>query len=163
MNNSNSKHSLSSLMALLLFAVFAVSILSVLLAGTQVYRRITERDAAAYAHRTAVQYLSTKVRQSDASGMVGVEDFCGTDALVLTEDLDGEVFLTRIYCHNGYLYELFSPADLEAMPEDGEQLLPLRSLDLELAQNLLRISLTEENGTPVRFHLTLRSTGEDLP
>ena len=163
MNNSRPKHQLSGLLALLLFAVFAVCILSVLLAGTQIYQRLTQRDDAAYSHRTAVQYLSTKVRQSDCMGMIHVEDFCGADALVLTEELEGEVFQTRIYCHDGWLYELFSPEGLEALPEDGEPLLPLQSMDLTLSEQLLQFSLTESDGTNTDFRLALRSTQEDLP
>ena len=163
MNKEHAKQNISSLLALLLFAVFAVSILSVLLSGTQIYQRLTDRDNAAYTHRTAVQYLSTKVRQADCAQMIAVEDFCGATALVFSEELDGEVFDTRIYCRDGYLYELFSPASLDALPEDGEPLLPLRSMEISQENGLLRFSLEEANGTPVTFLLSTRSTQEELP
>ena len=163
MNKEHAKQNISGLLALLLFAVFAVCILSVLLSGTEVYQRLTDRDDAAYTHRTVVQYLSTKVRQADCAQMIAVEDFCGTTALVFSEDLEGEIFDTRIYCRDGYLYELFSPASRDAVPEDGEPLLPLQSMEIVWEDNLLRFSLVEADGTPAAFLLSTRSTQEELP
>ena len=163
MNKERAKQNISSLLALLLFAVFAVCILSVLLSGTQIYQRLTDRDDAAYTHRTVVQYLSTKVRQADCAQMITVEDFCGTTALVFSEDLEGELFDTRIYCHDGYLYELFVPASLDAVPEDGESLLPLQSMEITQEGSLLRFSLVEADGSLTDFLLSTRSTQEELP
>ena len=163
MNNQRSKHHISNLLALLLFAVFAVCILSVLLSGTQLYQRLTDRDDAAYTHRTTVQYLSTRVRQADCADTIRVSDFRGTPSLEFTEDLEGELFCTRIYCYDGYLYELFSPASLDAVPEDGEPLLPLQSMEITQDGNLLRFSLVETDGTATDFLLSTRSTQEVLP
>ena len=163
MNKERAKQNISGLLALLLFAVFAVCILSVLLSGTQIYQRLTDRDDAAYTHRTVVQYLSTKVRQADCAQMITVEDFCGTPALVFSEDLEGELFDTRIYCHDGYLYELFVPASLDAVPEDGESLLPLQSMEITQEGSLLRFSLVEADGSLTDFLLSTRSTQEELP
>ena len=163
MHKERAKQNISGLLALLLFAVFAVCILSVLLSGTQIYQRLTDRDDAAYTHRTVVQYLSTKVRQADCAQMITVEDFCGTTALVFSEDLEGELFDTRIYCHDGYLYELFVPASLDAVPEDGESLLPLQSMEITQEGSLLRFSLVEADGSLTDFLLSTRSTQEELP
>lgn len=163
MNNAHSKHYISGLMALLLFAVFAVSVLSVLLAGTQVYQRLSDRDDTSYSSRTAVQYLCTKVRQSDQAGAIDVASFCGRDALLVSQELQGELFLTRIYCHDGYLCELFSPASVEALPEYGEPLLPLNDMELHLEDGLLQVSMEQADGSSTAFSLMLRSSGEDTP
>ena len=74
-------------MVLLLFGVFAVCILSVLLTGADAYRRLSQRDQSGYEHRTASQYLTTRVRQADRLGGVRVDTFDGQDTLVLSEDL----------------------------------------------------------------------------
>ena len=60
------QHQLNGLMALLLFGVFAACVLAVLLTGANAYRRLTQRDQAAYLRRTCVQYLATRVRQADS-------------------------------------------------------------------------------------------------
>jgi hypothetical protein len=153
------KHHIDGLVVLLLFGVFAACVLSVLLLGADAYKKLTERDRASYDQRTAVQYLATKVRQADRTGAVTVEDFQGVDALVLREDLDGEVYLTRVYCYDGYLRELSSSADAELSPEDGEQVLAADSLLVEDRGNALWLQL-ETDGSWQREILTLRS-GEE--
>ncbi len=163
MNERPSGQGLSGLLALLLFAVFALSVLSVLLGGTEIYSRLSRRDDDAWSRRTVIQYLTTKVRQSDACGSLTVEPFGQGDALVLTQELDGETFLTRVYCHEGSLRELFSPASVDSAPEDGEALLPLESLELHLDQGLLSLSVTEPDGAVTDFSLHLRSDREGTP
>lgn len=140
------KHHMEGLAALVLFGVFAVCILAVLLTGAGAYRRLTQRDAGAYDRRTAARYLSAKVRQADRLGAVTVEDFDGVDALVLAEELEGETYLTRIYCYDGYLRELFSGADAELLPEEGEMVLAARDLDFMLENGLLTAEVTDAAG-----------------
>ena len=157
MNQTQSKHHISSLMALILFGVFAICILAVLLGATGIYQRLTERDARSYEARTAVMYVATKVRQNDRAGGITVEQLGDNDALVLTETVEGETFRTWIYCHEGYLYELFMPADLEAAPEYGERLLPVEDLQLKLQDGLLSAVVTQSGGMRRELQLMLRS------
>ena len=157
MKTNRSQHHISGLMALLLFGVFAVCILAVLLGATEVYQRLSHRDADAYAHRTAALYLTTRVHQSDRLDALRVEPFGDGDALVYTEQLEGECFETRIYCWEGHLCELFSLQEFEAYPEDGERLLPLRNLQLQLEDNLLTALLDKPDGTRQRLLLHVRS------
>lgn len=102
------KHHLEGLAALLLFGVFAVCVLMVLLTGADTYHRLNRRDQSAYDARTAAQYITTKVRQTDWLDCVSVERFGDGDALVLADDIDGERYVTRVYTYDGYLMELFS-------------------------------------------------------
>ena len=153
---NQSKHHISGLMALLLFGVFAICILAVLLGATGIYQRLTERDARSYEARTAAMYVATKVRQNDHAGGIAVDRIGESDALVLTETVEGETFCTWIYCHDGYLYELFLPADLEAAPEDGERLLPVEALELSLTDGLLSAQITQ-SGECRQLRLSLRS------
>lgn len=61
MREKRVKHHIDGLVALLLFGVFAACVLVVLLTGADAYRRLTERDQAAYERRTGVQYIATRV------------------------------------------------------------------------------------------------------
>lgn len=140
-----------------MFGVFAVGILSVLLAGAGAYQRLTERDGLAYDSRTCAQYVATKVRQAGAPGAVRVESFGGVDALVIVQVYDGVEYWNRIYCHDGWLKELFTAAEGEFAPEDGEKILPAQKLELERQGGLLCIELTDGNGTAMELSLTLRA------
>ena len=131
------KSHMEGLLALALFGVFTACILSVLLTGARAYRRLTERDDAAYDRRTALQYAAAKVRQAEN---VTVERFGDADALVLAEQLDGERYETRVYCCGGYLREAHHGAELE--PEDGEQVLKAEALRASLGEDgLLRMEV----------------------
>lgn len=156
MTKTGRKHHIDGLLALLLFGVFAASILSVLLTGAQVYQRLTRRDQSAYDQRTCVQYLATKVRQAAVGGRVTVEPFGGVDALVIREEIGGEDYLTRIYCYEGWLWELFTAEGDGFLPEDGEKLLSAQDLTLELSGGLLRAQLTDSGGQTLSLTLALR-------
>lgn len=136
MSKKTVKHNLDGLAALVLFAVFAASILGVLLTGAKAYRGITQRDREAYRTRTAVQYVAQRVRQSDSLYGIGVEEFGGEDSLVLGQ---GDPYITRIYCHDGWLMELYCTADEEFAPEDGERVIEAQELVLSLDQGMLGV------------------------
>lgn len=153
MKKQSNRHQLDGLTALLLFGVFAACVLVVLLSGADAYRRLTARDQASYDRRTCVQYLATRVRQADALEGVAVEEFGGGEALVLA---DGD-FLTRVYCYEGYLMELYTDALSELGPEAGERVMALDGLELRLERGLLTAEVTDTEGGRSTIRLSLRS------
>lgn len=124
-------------LVLVVFALFAVCLLLVLLTGAKSYESLVRRGDAAYDYRTAAQYLATRVRQSDVAEGICLEAFGGCDALVLRQEIDGESYCTRIYCHDGWLRELFTTEKGSFSPEDGEKLLKMEALDFEAEGNTL--------------------------
>lgn len=163
MKQERGKGNTAGLAVLLLFGILAACILFVLLTGASSYQRLSERDQSAYSGRTAAQYLTTRIRQADSAGQLTVEDFGGHDALILTEEIGGALFCTRIYCYDGALRELFTPAEESFEPRDGETLLPVQHLELELEGRLLTAVITNDDGTQQRLALYLRSGEEVLP
>lgn len=157
MREKQVKHHIDGLVALLLFGVFAACVLVVLLTGADAYRRLTERDQAAYERRTGVQYIATRVRQADHAGGVAVEDFGGVDALVLGAD---EVYAARVYCYDGWLMELYALAEEPMEPRDGQKILEAEALSLSLEDGVLEAVLTATDGTQETLRLSLRS-GEE--
>lgn len=153
------KSLLPGLAALMALTVFAVGALGTLLGGAGIYRRLTERDRASYTSRTCLQYIVTRARQ--ASGEIRTAGFGGGDALVIPEKIAGKTYLTRVYCFDGWLMELFSPEDGDFSPEDGEKLLPARELDAELEDGLLKVVLTDEQGVAHNLYLSGRAGYEE--
>ena len=144
--NLRQKNSISGLAAFLVFGIFAVCVLTVLLLGADTYQKLHQRDQEAFSKRTCVQYLSTRVRQAGGSGVEGIADVGGKDALVLRETIEGEEYKTYIYCYDGWIREYFCVADSdETMPEPefGEQILEADSLTLHLDQGLLTAEIVQ--------------------
>lgn len=158
MKRQGTRHQVDSLLMLLLFGVFAVCVLSVLLTGAKAYRGLTDRDQTAYDRRTCVQYIATRVRQGDVEGGVTVEPFGDTTALCMTQ----EGYVTRVYWHDGYLMELYTSADAELYPEDGEKIMPLESLSLTMEDGLLTAEIGTTGGVVDTLKLSLRSGEGDL-
>ena len=151
------QHHIDAVAALLRFGIFAVCVLAVLLTGADAYRRLTQRDQAAYERRTCTQYIATRVRQSDREGSIRVEDFEGSDALVLDGD---EEYATWLYCRDGWLMELYCLADERLEPEAGERLLEAEGMELSLEDGLLTVRIASAGGTEDTLLLSLRS-GEE--
>lgn len=159
MRNYFKNGSLSGLVALLSFVLFAISILFVLLSGAGVYRRLTERDQYSYDNRTCAQYVATKVRQASSPMAVSADTFGAVDSLVISQNIEGDDFVTRIYCYENWLMELFTVADGEFYPEDGEKILPLRSLAVSQEDSVFSFVLTDTEGNTQ--HLTISVRGGD--
>lgn len=129
---------LTDLLALLVFVAFALCVLLVLLFGAKVYRGLVDRGEESFRSRTAAQYVTTRVRQAEC---VSVADFEGCQALVIPEKIDGATYLTRVYCYDGYIRELFCGENAALSPEDGEKVLPGESLAFSIEDGLLTVQV----------------------
>ena len=151
------KNSITGVFTLLVFAVFMVCVLTILLTGADVVQSITQRDQRSYDQRTAVQYLTTRVRQADWAGGVSVSE---SGALLLREDIDGTSYDTSVYCHDGYLREMFYQTGYALPPEFGEEILPAVSFRASCEDQLLSVTLEMPDGTEETLFLRLRSEQE---
>ena len=154
------KTKMGGLMALLLFGLFAICILSVLLTGADVYQKLTVRDRKTYEKRTAAQYLTTKVRQTDVDGLIEAGTLDGLDALVLSEIIDETLYCTWIYCSDGYIRELFAAADSGLAAEAGEKVLEAESLRVRPVGETVEAEITAADGSVQQILLYPRSGKE---
>lgn len=149
MKQEKKERTISALCAPVLLLVLAAGILTVLLGSAAVYQRLNSRGQESGDRRTAALYLTNRVRQ--ASGPVDVMPFGQSDALVIRES----GYITRIYCFDGWLRELYTPAEGDFSPEDGEKVLPLAALALSAEDDLLHISMTDARGNRDTLELFL--------
>ena len=68
-------------------------------------------------------------------------DFEGCDALVIREEVGSRVYLTRIYCYDGWLRELYAAESARLHPADGEKILEAEEMTLSLEAGLLRAEM----------------------
>lgn len=166
MKSEIKKPNISSIFPLLSFAVLAACIVIVLILGARLYSRANQRDSADYYHRTVTGYVTTRISQSAVAGRFFVGDFHeGTpketgDTFFYTEGIGGVLYVTRLYCHEGGLYELYSSTDTKLDPEDGERVLPLNSLHFTVTDGLLTAQIVFEDGQQATLHFSLRTGGK---
>lgn len=143
MNINNKKGSLGGILALLAFTLFVVCLLAVLLTGADVVKRLTDRDRENYDRMTAIQYVATRIRQSDTENMLSVGTFGGESAIIISEEIEGSIYNTYVYCHEGRLREMFCAADVELDPVFGEEILPMESFLAEDMGEYIKITLDD--------------------
>lgn len=151
------KNNLTGVLVLLVFAIFAVSALLVLLTGADLVQGMARRDQRSYDQRTAIQYLTTRIRQADQAGAVFAAD---DGTLVLLENIDGTLYETRVYCHEGYLREMFCESGYTLAPEFGEEILPMTDLMVSWDESFVHLCLEMPDSTEVSLFLHLRSEQE---
>lgn len=135
-------HNIDVLAALLLLCAFAMCILSVLLLGTRTYRDITARDTRAFNQTTQSLYVSTKLAQAEGPACVSAEEIGGVSCVRIESDIDGVPYVTRVYCYDGWIRELFTKASYDFAPEDGEKVSEAISLKADVVDDLLTVTIT---------------------
>ena len=104
-----------------------------------------------------MQYITTRVRQADARGMVSVRSEEGRTALVLSEEIEQERYETLVYSYDGYLRELFTEAGLGLDLEFGELILPIQEAVFADEGTHMTAELTMADGSRQSMILALRS------
>ena len=140
------------LFTLALFCVFAASALIVVYIGADVYRSTVDRAEEDFRLNTTLSFVSTKIRQHDNYGAIRIEQFGGSNALVLEQPIGENIFETWIYFYNGTLRELFTnQANAATMsPSAGQVLLNVFSFDVEQPHDSI-IAITAGSSHDVSF------------
>ena len=136
----------SGLSLFLVVAIFALMALLTVVLGAGVYRSVVGRAEVNHEARTAVAYVTGKLRAN--TGSVELEKTeVGNDMLVLSEAIGGTTYETRIYAHEGTLYEVFAAAGIDFAPGEGQPIAALEGFSAAREGDALR--------------LTMRAGGED--
>ena len=143
---------ITALLGLLVFGLFALCVAAVLLTGGKSYQTLTQRSSLSYSHRTGVRYLTTRFHQASE---VALEDFYGHQALTIREEIGGKTYLTRVYCYDGAIRELFSGVNAPVGPEDGELVLEAKQLAFSKVDGLFMVEIVHPDGRTQQIFLAL--------
>ena len=157
------------LFVLALFGVFAVSALILVTIGADVYQHTVQDMTDNYETRTAVSYVTEKIRQNDitvedGTSSASVTTLSGEPALMLTQYVDEEAYCTYLYLYNGYLKELFMQQNsylggnaLEA----GTNIMELESLHIEqIDSGLLSLEMSTKQGESHKIYVSTHCNGK---
>ena len=138
---------LRSAAVLALCGLFAVLAVGLALLSSGVYRRTAEAADENAVRRTALSYLINQVRRADRAGGVAVGTFGDGDAVALTETVEGDDYVTILYCLDGQLMELYAEAGSGLTPADGLAVLALSDLSVETDGARITFTVTAHDGT----------------
>lgn len=140
----------------LLFFLFACCMFLVLLSGAKVYKNVSGVMEKQFSTHTCISYVTAKVRHYDREGAVSVGKIGEKEAILLQEEIDGERYVTYLYCSEGNLMELFCSADMEVFPVNGQAIMSLDALTVSMENGLLSFSC-EVEGERVKTSVFLQS------
>lgn len=153
-------HAISQAFVFLLLGVFAVFSTVMVLLSAQMYRGTVEQSEQHNAQRVLFSYVNNVVRSNDSADAVSVDRRAEIDMLVFGWDIDGERYETMVYCHDGWLRELFTSAEQEFEPGYGEPICQAQGFVPTLDGNLIRIQMTDGAGAEDTLHIALRCSQE---
>ena len=143
--SSKHGHRLHTLVILILFLVFSLSSVSVLMYGTKVYKSVTGKTDENYSLRTGLIYLSNKIKAADKSSIY-MDTYQKVDMLVIPEEIEGQMYETRIYCYNGQLREIFTDVGNDIPLDGGLYITDMKNLTIsEKNKGLLEIEAEYED------------------
>ena len=152
----NIQHSMQGVFVFVLLGLFAVMSTLMVLLGAQMYRNTVDHAARNNEDRVMAAYVRSMVRAEDADGAVSVESQNGVDTLALREELDGEGYVTWLYCHEGQLYEQFTSEGDEFDPADGTPICPAQRFAPRIEGGLLTVDMTDGKGRQSSVRVALR-------
>ena len=143
-----------------LLAAFALLSLVVVIVGARSYRAINNTAEQAYVSRTGLSYLIGKVRGADEAGQIEIRNENGQSVLALGQQIDGERYMTYIYCDGTQVREYFARADRAFSPDYGEPIFQAGTLGFTLDHSLLTIEIVDETGKTHTASLYLQAAKE---
>lgn len=150
----NRGHVVDTLFVLALFILFAACAFSVIALGVDVYKSTVGNMNENYTQRTAVTYLTQKIRQNGGTASVGTMG--DAPALILTDKAQGTT--TTIYAYQGQLLELFAKEGAALTPGAGQKILDVADFTPQLADpGLLRLTLTGTDGVVQEAYIALNT------
>ena len=159
MNDRKEKpHIVDVLFVLALFGVFTLSALVLVILGANIYKQTVSHMTDNYDSRMACSYFAEKIRQNDLASSVELGELYDTEALVFSQEINGETYATYLYYHEGYLKELFMKKGSNIGDDPlaaGNPSMELEYLDMELiSDNLLKIYFTLAPGQEQHVYLS---------
>lgn len=155
---------------LALFCAFMITALFVVLFGSKIYQRTVSDMDTNFASRTALSYITEKIRSHDYEGGVDVADISeasvnGHSILVLYTTSEYGDFATYLFVKDGYLKEYTSPKDAEFDYERGTNILEIQEFRVnKMNDSLYSFYIVDADGNETSFFVSLYSevNKEDL-
>ncbi|MCR5687411.1 MAG: DUF4860 domain-containing protein [Lachnospiraceae bacterium] len=147
------------LFILALFGAFAITALFVVLFGARIYRSTVSNMSTNYEKRTALSYVTEKLRSHDHSGGVDVaSDGAGNSVLELYQEYSGKKYVTYLFVADGYLKEFTAEESYDFNYGAGTEILEVSDFSVEKeSDSLYHFVVKDANGEKTEFFVTMYS------
>lgn len=142
LNKKSKSYSFDMIFAAMLFCFFTVISLLLVGVGSSVYRNTQAAFEEDYVLRTALSYVSGKIRYNSVSSCS--TDIIGeTEVLIFSETVDNRDYETLIYYFDGALCEQYILAENNVSLSNGTKIVEPDSFTFELSkEGVLHLNVT---------------------
>lgn len=156
--NKREKSIVDILFILALFCAFLVSALFIVLFGAKIYRSTVADMDTNFTSRTALSYITEKMRQHDSVGGAEVTFIDNQPVLILHQENDGSDYCTYLFSHDGYLKEITAKKGFEFDFTSGQNILELSEFTAEeIDDSLYRFHIADIDNNQIDFYVSLYS------
>ena len=148
-------HTVCVLAVICMFGISAMMLGSV---GASVYKNIAERNLDSFELRTSLSYVKTTINQYDEVGKIAIEERDGIKMLILSEEVEGEIYDTSVYFNKGKLYEITGERGMKFKPDDGFAILSVDSFEITEKDGLVKLVTTNKDGESETLYVKLRNS-----
>lgn len=148
-------HTVCILAVICMFGISAMMLGSV---GASVYKNIAERNLDSFELRTSLSYVKTKINQFDEKGKISIEERDGLKMLILSEEVEGEIFDTVVYFNKGKLYEITGAKGMIFKPEDGFSILNVDEFEINGKDGFVKLVATDDDGESETLYVKIRTS-----
>lgn len=150
------------LFILALFGAFAITALFVVLFGARIYESTVGNMSSNYEKRTAMSYLTEKIRSHDYPGGVEVSD-TGNEGSVLRlyQEAGDKRYVTYLFVHEGFLKEFTADEEYDFDYDTGTPILGINDFSVKQEGSALyRFNIEASDGEKTEFFVTLYSQAD---
>ncbi len=157
---NENRHMVDVLFVLSLFCVFAFSALMLVMIGADVYKKTASNMDTNYASRISYAYLSEKIRQNDRADSFSIGTYGGSDAFMISEEINGTTYYTYLYQYDGKLRELFTNTPDTLNPGAGQAIMDCSEFSVvTLDDHLFCFSMTTSEDVETTLYVSTRCAG----
>lgn len=147
MEEKQQRHIIDVLFVLALFGIFALSAIFLITIGADIYGKTMNNMERNFDTRTALAYITEKVRQSDLENQIGIGELDGCPALIISSGTEENQYKTYLYEYQGTLKELMMKQDVQLGSSAGQDILDVSAFELSPVNDRLincRITIDDE-------------------
>lgn len=157
------RHIVDILFVIALFCLFTLSAVFLISLGADIYGKTVTNMEENFDTRTALAYVTEKVRQSDAKGQISIGSLSECQALVISSGSGDLTYQTYLYEYDGYLMELMIRQGVSVEPSAGQSILAVSDFQLRaINDKLLGCTIKTDETHSYDLYISLHSGGAAL-
>lgn len=147
---------------IVLFGAFSITSLLVVILGANVYKKTVYKMDVNYANRTALSYVTEKIRSHDFNSGIQIKDAdvnpTGQSAVLLKDMVNDRTFVTYLFVKDGVLKEFTTSGDYDFDYNAGTDVLNVEEFSVDLiSPQLYKIRIVDSYGDETDFFTSVYS------